>query len=52
VIPAPEGTPERLTRNDSLAVSEGYRLVYEYFSKKEDQRKDDFFKAMERYKPL
>jgi nucleoid DNA-binding protein len=51
VIPALEGTPERLTKNDSLAVSEGYRLLYEYFSAKEDLRADDFFKAMKRYKP-
>jgi len=51
VIPALEGTQERMSRNDSLAVSEGYRLLYEYFKAKDDFRKDDFFKAMERYKP-
>ena len=51
VIPVLEGSPERLTRNDSLAVSEGYRLLYEYFGAKEDLRTDDFFKAMERYRP-
>jgi len=52
VIPALEGTPEQMTRNDSLAVSEGYRLLYEYYGAKKDLRTDDFFKAMERYKPL
>ncbi len=51
IIPALEGTPEKLTRKDSLAVSDGYRLLYEYFGAKEDTRTDDFFKAMERYKP-
>ena len=51
IIPALEGTPAKLTRNDSLAVSDGYRLLYEYFGAKEDTRTDDFFKAMERYKP-
>lgn len=52
VIPALEGTPDHLTRIDSLAVSEGYRLLYEYFGAKEDLHTDDFFKAMERYRPL
>jgi hypothetical protein len=52
VIPALEGTPDHMTRNDSLAVSEGYRLLYEYFGAKEDLSTDDFFKAMERYRPL
>jgi integration host factor subunit alpha len=51
VIPALEGTPERLTRNDSMAVSEGYRLAYEYYKAKDDPRANDFFKAMNRYKP-
>jgi nucleoid-associated protein YgaU len=51
VIPNLEGKPDRLTRNDSVAVSEGYRLVYEYFKTKDDPRTKDFFRAMKRYTP-
>jgi nucleoid DNA-binding protein len=51
VIPVLEGSPKRLTRNDSLAVSEGYRLVYEYFKTKDDPRANDFSRAMKRYMP-
>jgi nucleoid DNA-binding protein len=51
VVPVLEGTPDRLSRNDSLAVSEGYRLVYEYFKAKDDPRTKDFYMAMKRYQP-
>jgi hypothetical protein len=51
LIPVLEGTPERLTRNDSLAVSEGYRLVYEFYKAQDDTRAKDFSRAMKRYKP-
>jgi hypothetical protein len=51
IIPALEGTPEKLSRNDSLAVSDGYRLVYEYYQSKGDPRANDFFKGIDRYKP-
>jgi nucleoid DNA-binding protein len=48
-IPALEGSPEKLTKNDSLAVSEGYRLLYEYYKARNDPRAGDFQKAMNRY---
>lgn len=51
-IPVLEGTPDHLSRNDSLAVSEGYRFAYEYFKAKDDPRVKDFFRAMKQYKPF
>jgi nucleoid DNA-binding protein len=51
VIPALEGTPWKLTRNDSLAVSDGYRMVYEYYLDKGDQRAGEFRQVMLKYKP-
>jgi nucleoid DNA-binding protein/nucleoid-associated protein YgaU len=51
VIPALEGSPAHLSHNDSLAVSDGYRLLYEYFNNKDDVRAADFQKGIERYKP-
>ncbi|MBW6460022.1 MAG: HU family DNA-binding protein [Bacteroidales bacterium] len=51
LIPALEGTPDRLTPNDSLEISEGYRLVYEYYREKGDPKADDFQLVMERYHP-
>jgi len=50
-IPALEGTPGNLTKNDSLQVSEGYRLVYEFYKAKGDPRVTDFYRAIDRYKP-
>ncbi len=51
VIPALEGTPWKLTRNDSIAVADGYRMVYEYYLEKGDNRAEDFRLVMLRYKP-
>ncbi|MFO7615144.1 MAG: HU family DNA-binding protein [Bacteroidales bacterium] len=51
IIPALEGTSDRLTRSDSLEISEGYRLVYEYYLAKGDPKADAFRKAMEPYQP-
>jgi|GEM_PF-740459 len=51
IIPGLEGSQDRLTRNDSLKISEGYRLVYEYYLAKGDPKAEDFRKAMERYQP-
>jgi hypothetical protein len=51
IIPKLEGTPGKLSKNDSLAVSEGYRLVYEFYKAKGDPRAGDFHRAMERYTP-
>ena len=50
-IPVLEGKPDKLTRNDSAAVSDGYRLVYEYYQAKGDSRAEDFRQGVERYKP-
>jgi hypothetical protein len=50
VIPALEGKPDKLSHNDSLAVSDGYRLVYEYYKAHGDARADDFRRGMDRYK--
>jgi nucleoid DNA-binding protein len=52
VIPALEGKPGQLTRNDSTEVAEGYRLVYEFYKAKGDLRAGDFFNAMKKYKPI
>ena len=51
VIPALEGSAKKLTRNDSLAVSEGYRMVYEYYLSKNDPRAEEFRLVMLKYKP-
>jgi nucleoid DNA-binding protein len=50
-IPALEGKPDKLTHKDSLAVSDGYRLVYEYYQAKGDSRSADFQRASEKYNP-
>lgn len=49
LIPPLEGTRDKLTRYDSLEISEGYRMVYEYYREKGDPKADDFRIAMERY---
>ena len=51
VIPALEGTTEKLTRNDSMAISDGYRLVYEFYQSKGDAAAGEFFKGIDHYKP-
>jgi nucleoid DNA-binding protein len=51
VIPVLEGTPKKLTHNDSLAVSDGYRLVYEFYLEKGDSRAGEFKRVMEKFKP-
>ena len=51
IVPALEGTPEKLSRNDSLAISDGYRLVYEFYKSKGDPRASDFYRGIDRYKP-
>jgi nucleoid DNA-binding protein/nucleoid-associated protein YgaU len=51
IIPALEGKPDQLTKNDSLAVSEGYHLVYEFYQVKDETKARDFALAMKRYKP-
>jgi len=51
VIPALEGTAVKLTRNDSAALTEGYRMVYDFYMAKGDPMADDFLKGVERYKP-
>jgi DNA-binding protein HU-beta len=51
VIPELEGKPDKLSRNDSLAVSDGYRLVYEFYKEKGDPRAEDFHRGAEKYSP-
>jgi len=51
VIPVLEGTPKILSHNDSLAVSDGYRLVYEYYLDNGDTRAEEFRLVMVKYKP-
>ncbi len=51
IIPALEGTPWKLTRNDSIAIADGYRMVYEYYLEKGDQRAEEFRQAMLRFTP-
>jgi hypothetical protein len=50
-IPALEGTPDRLSLNDSVAVSDGYRMVYEYYLEKGDPRAKEFQLVMDKYNP-
>jgi hypothetical protein len=50
-IPVLEGTPHKLTRNDSVNVADGYRLVYEYYLDKSDPKADDFKQAYQNYLP-
>jgi nucleoid DNA-binding protein len=51
LIPALEGEADHLSRNDSMAVSEGYRLVYEYYKDRDEIRAKDCSRAMKRYRP-
>jgi len=50
-IPTLAGTPKKLTSNDSLNISDGYRLVYEYYLQHRDARAEDFRLVMLKYKP-
>lgn len=51
VIPPLEGKPGELTRKDSLNLSEGYRMLYEYYMVEEDPRTSNFYFGMVRYMP-
>ncbi len=51
IIPELEGKPDHLSRNDSAAVSDGYRLVYEFYKAKGDSRAEDFRRGADKYKP-
>jgi nucleoid DNA-binding protein/nucleoid-associated protein YgaU len=51
IIPALEGKSGHLSRNDSLSVAEGYRLVFDFYRSKNDPRADDFQRAYLRYRP-
>jgi hypothetical protein len=50
-IPKLEGSAKHLSKNDSLEVSEGYRLVSEFYKTKGDPRAAEFARAMEKYRP-
>lgn len=50
-LPGLEGTPRNLSRQDSISVAEGYRLVYEYYSSRGDQRADGFYQEVMKYSP-
>lgn len=51
VIPPLEGKPGELTKKDSLNLSEGYRMLYEYYMVEEDPRTSNFYFGMVRYMP-
>ena len=51
VIPPLEGTPNNLTRNDSLEISEGYRLLYDYYNANQNPAAENFRRAVNVYKP-
>jgi nucleoid DNA-binding protein len=51
IIPALEGTPKKLSHNDSLEVAEGFRLVYEYYTAKGNPKAKEFELAYRKYKP-
>lgn len=51
VIPALEGSAGNLTRNDSVRISDGYRILYEYYGALEDARTSRFYWGMIRYRP-
>jgi nucleoid DNA-binding protein len=51
VIPSLEGTKDQLTRNDSLALSEGYRLLYDYYNSRQDSVAENFRKGMNLFRP-
>jgi len=51
IIPPLEGTPGNLTRRDSMNLSEGYRMLYEYYMIEEDPRTSNFYFGMVRYMP-
>jgi DNA-binding protein HU-beta len=51
VIPALEGTPDNLASSDSTRIAEGYRMLYEYYSSKGDDRAGDFRYAMNVFTP-
>ena len=51
-IPPLEGTGRKLTRNDSLRVAEGYRLVTEYYESVNDMaRAAEYRQGISRYTP-
>lgn len=51
VIPKLEGTRYNLSRQDSMNLSEGYRMLYEYYMIREDLRTSNFYYGMVRYMP-
>jgi nucleoid DNA-binding protein len=50
-IPSLEGTTDHLTRGDSSRVSEGYRLIYEYYNALGDERAKEYRWAVNKYSP-
>ena len=50
-IPGLEGTPRNLSRQDSSHIADGYRLIYEYYSSRGDQRADGFYQEVMKYNP-
>jgi hypothetical protein len=51
VIPGLEGTPHKLSHNDSLEVSEGYRLLSEYYREKDAALSEELLKTSVQYSP-
>ncbi|MBP6872836.1 MAG: HU family DNA-binding protein [Bacteroidales bacterium] len=51
VIPGLEGSPNKLSRRDSSEVSEGYRLLSEYYREKDPSLSDGFLKTSSQFRP-
>ena len=51
IIPGLEGSPNKLSRRDSSEVSEGYRLLSEYYREKDPSLSDGFLKTSSQFRP-
>lgn len=51
IIPSLEGTPDRLSRSDSVRVAGGYSLLYEYYLTRNEERAKEFKWAVNRFSP-
>jgi nucleoid DNA-binding protein len=51
MVPALEGDRFNLTRNDSMNLSEGYRMLYEFYTLQMSSEASKYHFGMNRYKP-
>ena len=51
VIPGLEGTPHKLSHNDSLEVSEGYRLLSDYYREKDGALSEGLLRTSRQFTP-